>query len=151
MFWLFAWLLLLLLFPDSASHFVNDRIHFFDIPYVGVALILFPVSFFISYFLKRLWSSLIGMCRNIKGALKFRRAKKEIQSLTEKEKEIIKCLFDGDDIGDFANDEDGIYIHSLISKSIIHEHHDIFITKYELDCYYRKAFIILLVEAHNMK
>ncbi|HGM9967514.1 TPA: super-infection exclusion protein B [Proteus mirabilis] len=149
MVWLFTWLLLLLFVPDSVSHFVNGKIHFFNIPYVGVTLILIPVSFFISYFLKWLWSSLIGMPRNIKESLKFRRTKIEIQSLSEREKEIILCLIDGDDIDDFENDEDGIYVYSLMCKGIIHEYHDTYITKYKLDSYYRNAIVRLLVEAHE--
>lgn len=151
MVWLFTWLLLLFLIPDSVVNFINGKINFFNIPYIGVILTLIPVSFFISDFLKWLWSSLIGMHRNIKESLKFRRTKIEIQSLSEREKEIILRLINGDDIDDFANDEDDIYMHSLIYKGIIHEHHDTYITKYKLDCYYRKAIISLLVEAHKTK
>lgn len=149
MVWLFTWLLLLFLIPDSVADFISGKINFFNIPYFGVILTLIPVSFFISDFFKWLYSSLRNAYRNIKESLKFKETKIEIQSLPEKEKEIILCLIDGNDIDDFADDEYGIHIHSLMSKGIIHEHHDIYITKYKLDHYYRKAIISLLVETHE--
>ncbi|GHC04205.1 super-infection exclusion protein B [Providencia stuartii] len=149
MVWLFTWLLLLFLIPDSVVNFINGKINFFNIPYIGVILTLIPVSFFISDFLKWLYSVLRRTYKNTNESLKFKRAKKEIQSLSEKEKEIILYLIDGDDIDDFADDECGIHVHSLMAKGIIREHHDIYMTKYKLDHYYRKAIISLLVEEHE--
>lgn len=150
MVWLFTWLLLLFLIPDSVVNFINGKINFFNIPYIGVILTLIPVSFFISDFLKWLYSVLRRIYKNTNESLKFKRAKKEIQSLPDEEKEIILEMIDYQNKnGHIFNEEDNIYLLSLLDKGIVRVVFDRYATKYDMDGYYKQAAISLMVDTYE--
>ncbi|EAB8791437.1 super-infection exclusion protein B [Morganella morganii] len=150
MFWFLSWMVLLLFTPSGWSEFIDSGLAARGVPYIGANAFLAAAAYFIGSFVKWLHPHLRDYVNYIKGERHFSNAKKEIQSLPDEEKEIILEMIDHENnSGHVFNEEDNIYLLSLLDKGIVRVVFDPYVTKYDMDGYYKQAAISLMVETYE--
>ncbi len=93
MFWLLSWMVLLLFIPSGWAEFIDNGIGKWNVPYIGTAIFMIPVSFFISLIAKNLYELLFSLLEKRKEKNHSTKAIKILNELTEKEKEIVNYIF----------------------------------------------------------
>ncbi len=152
MFWFLSWMVLLLLIPSGWAEFIDTGLASRGVPYIGANAFLAAVAFFVGCFIKWLNLHCRAYISQAKDHLSFNVAKKEIQSLSDEEKEIILEMIDNqNNSGHVFNEDNNIYILSLLDKGIVRVVFDRYVTKYDMDGYYKQAAISLMVETHESK
>ncbi|NBN36586.1 MULTISPECIES: super-infection exclusion protein B [Proteus] len=93
MFWFLSWMALLLFIPSGWAEFIDNGIGKWNVPYIGTAIFMIPVSFFISLVAKNLYEFSLSFLDKIKEKKHSTKAIKTLSELTEKEWEIINYIF----------------------------------------------------------
>lgn len=150
MFWFLSWVTFLLLIPSVWADFIDSTLAARGIPYVGTNALLAAVTFFVSGFIKWLHKNYLAYIAYAKDAFHFKNAKKEIQSLPDEEKEIILKMINYESNRGYSfGEEDDIYLLSLLDKGIIRVVFGGYVTKYDMDGYYKQAAISLIVDTYE--
>lgn len=149
MVWLFAWLTLLLIIPSEWRSFIDSRLGFFDISYIGTLIFLVPVSFFISLFLQWVAAKLINLFHRVQSKIKTHKAEKLILSLSEEEKDLIVDIVDNGTY--IPSDDASDPVMNLLHKEVIYSCQNKFSSEYKLTDLYKKVVVGMMVRTLNKK
>lgn len=94
MFWFLSWMLLLLFIPSVWTEFIDSGIGKWSVPYIGSAIFLIPVSFFISLITKSIYNYFFSVSEEKKDKRKLINAKKILHSLNDEESEVVRYIFE---------------------------------------------------------
>ena len=94
MFWFLSWMVLLLFIPSRWAEFIDSGIGKWNVPYIGTAIFLIPISFFISLMIKSSCYYLAFVSEAVKDKRKAIDAKNKLLYVTEEESLIIKYIFE---------------------------------------------------------
>ncbi|EMH0746745.1 superinfection exclusion B family protein [Proteus mirabilis] len=119
MFWFLSWMAILLFIPSGWAEFIDNGIGKWNVPYIGTAIFMVPVSFFISLVAKNLYESSLSFLEKTKEKKQLTRAIKVLNGLTEKEMEIVNYIFQNGSSEYIANCPISD-IFKLVNKGVIH-------------------------------
>lgn len=146
MFWFLSWMVLLLFIPADWAEFIDSGISKWNIPYVGTAIFLIPVSFFISSLI-RWFMHISGESGGyLKNKLRIHRARNILlYELTDEEQSIVSYIAS---YGSSAGMDDcmRVSIMNLIDKGIIYERSGFYNTTFYLSSFYEPLVKKLIIE-----
>ncbi|MEQ4655668.1 super-infection exclusion protein B [Providencia manganoxydans] len=119
MFWLLSWMVLLLFIPADWAEFIDSGISKWSIPYVGTAIFLIPVSFFVSLLVKKLYHYFFSISEEKQDIKNINKAKKILRGLSTEEWQIINYIFEKGST-EYMADCSMASICNLVDKKIIY-------------------------------
>lgn len=97
MFWVLSWMVLLIFIPSDWAEFIDSGIQKWNVPYIGTAIFLIPVSFFISLLTKNFYHYFFFISEEKQDIKNINKARKILKNLSTEEQQIIKYIFENGD------------------------------------------------------
>lgn len=144
MFWFLSWVVLLLFIPASWAEFIDSGIGKWNIPYVGTAIFLIPISFFVSQLAKKLYYYFFSVSKEKQKIKNINKAIKELLELPYEEQTIVNYIFKNGST-DRMKDCSMAAICNLIDKKIIYRG-SYYSRAYHLKNVYEDALIKIIAE-----
>ncbi|MBW5406189.1 super-infection exclusion protein B [Morganella morganii] len=150
MFWFLSWMVLLLFIPSGWAEFIDSGIGKWGVPYIGTAIFLIPISFFISLMIKNTCYYLSLVSEAVKDKKQAHNVREALFSLNDEEADVIKYIFENGN-SDYMDNCTATTLFSLVEKGIIYSsgHGSPLSRTYYLNKKYENAFIRIISEVDN--